>query len=152
MSPDEAKALHARARSRCLALGTQRETAEEIAQDVMVSYLSRGHTGQKVDFAVVDAIRVRLGRTEYKKPREATFKHVSTKALRRVPSEEVAATISALLPKKFPPEERAILVLYYAWGFTLGEIGDVYGITASAGSLRLTAALKRLRKHMRGMR
>ena len=43
------------------------------------------------------------------------------------------------------PEDRAVIQLYYFDGYSVKEIGQILGITASGVSLRLSRARKRLR-------
>ena len=43
------------------------------------------------------------------------------------------------------PEDRAVIQLYYFDGYSVKEIGQILGITASGVSLRLSRAKKRLR-------
>ncbi len=43
------------------------------------------------------------------------------------------------------PEDRAVIQLYYFDGYSVKEIGQILGITASGASMRLSRARKRLR-------
>ena len=50
--------------------------------------------------------------------------------------------------KKLPDRERTVLVLYYEENLTLGEIGEVLGVTESRVSQIHTKAVLQLRSRM----
>jgi RNA polymerase sigma factor for flagellar operon FliA len=51
--------------------------------------------------------------------------------------------------KKLPERERTVLVLYYEENLTLGEIGDVLGVTESRVSQIHTKAVLQMRARLR---
>ena len=51
--------------------------------------------------------------------------------------------------KKLPEKERTVLVLYYEENLTLGEIGDVLGVTESRVSQIHTKAVLQMRARLR---
>ena len=50
--------------------------------------------------------------------------------------------------KKLPDRERTVLVLYYEENLTIGEIGEVLGVTESRVSQIHTKAVLQLRSRM----
>ena len=59
-------------------------------------------------------------------------------------SEETDREVWELL-SGLKPEDRAVIQLYYFDGYSVKEIGQILGITASGVSMRLSRAKKRLR-------
>ena len=51
--------------------------------------------------------------------------------------------------KKLPERERTVLVLYYEENLTLGEIGDVLGVSESRVSQIHTKAVLQMRARLR---
>ena len=64
---------------------------------------------------------------------------VEAEELRKVMRQEI---------KKLPDRERTVLVLYYEENLTLGEIGEVLGVTESRVSQIHTKAVLQLRSRM----
>lgn len=50
---------------------------------------------------------------------------------------------SLLRDKRLSKSDRMVLILYYEWGFSLKEIGDVIGVSEARTSYMLNSALER---------
>ena len=69
----------------------------------------------------------------------AEFATLSAEELRKIMRQEI---------KRLPERERTVVVLYYEENLTLGEIGDVLGVTESRVSQIHTKAVLQLRSRL----
>jgi RNA polymerase sigma factor for flagellar operon FliA len=74
--------------------------------------------------------------------------HLSTNPDAVVEADEVRRVMRQEI-KKLPERERTVLVLYYDENLTLGEIGEVLGVTESRVSQIHTKAVLQLRSRLR---
>ena len=120
--------------------------AEDIAQDVMLNYLIGNGKKQTVDYAVIDQIRKRLGRTPKKprkekstktgRPARVNPKFHSLKALEfmgdgsSVGSSDIKQFDAYI--RKLPSHQRAVVVLTCIYGFSTAEIGYLFGMSPNS--------------------
>jgi DNA-directed RNA polymerase specialized sigma24 family protein len=141
MNSDEADKLHKRALIRAKKLG-HGEYAEDLAQDVMAKLLGNGRKGQTIDQAMTDCLRHAYGD---KRKKLTGFK--KRRAIRLAGSLETEEGQTDLRCENLTQEtlenheriekglknakriQRAIFVLQEKWGFTLLEIGYVFGLS-----------------------
>lgn len=149
---DEASA--ARFRKRAIFSATRRgftEQSEDLAHDVILSWLEGGGQHQTIDHAVIDAVRRTHGRSgtpghEQRRNLEQRAERVDALANRPGPAvDRDSCHDFERLIKPLESIDRAIVCLRFIWGFSEIEIASLFGITESRVCQRLGAVFNRLR-------
>jgi DNA-directed RNA polymerase specialized sigma24 family protein len=129
-------------------MGLGPEDAEDYAQDVAATFAEKPDSRQTVQQALIDVIRRDRGdpRVSKLRVREGHYEHVPEhEAFMLAARPEHRLTgLYEMLPPDEP--ERALIVLHFGWGLTLREVGLVFGVGEACMSLKLKAALRRLRR------
>lgn len=118
-------------------MGRHQDT-DDIAHAVLLHFLEGKGDNQKVQYAVIDKIRQAYGRTDRKatvKPARDAFNQASSYKMHLVANESITGQefegrIDEYV-KELMGHERAVLVLLYQWGLSLGEIGHCFGVSES---------------------
>lgn len=123
-----------------------RADAEDFAQDYALKQLEGSK--QPAKFALIDWLRATYGETrtdngrKSRRPKLRSYEdHPVGITLPQAEEEMMAKQALDLLDEK----ERAVVILYFVWGFSLMEIGHVFGVTESRISGYLTAVLKKVK-------
>lgn len=119
------------------------EQAEDLAQDVLLKFISGSGTGQTVDQAVIDAVRGSLGDSRSHSSELRRNFHLYPIGMDDLAASEV--------PRRHPQDrlgfesiiqglnstDRAVVCLRFIWGLDGKEIGHCFGVTESRISQRL---------------
>lgn len=126
--------------------------AEDMASHILLRRLDGGGKKQNIYYAVIDYLRTNSLGTRRGEPKKTFFElshedgeenaevtmalQFTNKTISREYRDSLSdfeKTIEACELKK---DERALIVLYYVYGFDLREIGGIFGVTESAMSIR----------------
>lgn len=113
------------------------EEAEDLAQQVLTRYADKKSLAQNIHYAFIDVLRRAFGSTRtqiytkkkaLRKASSLTTSHVSeqTSEIRQESGNQLHYLITRL-----KGTERAIVCLYYLWGFNEEELAYAFGVTGS---------------------
>lgn len=139
MTNEQAKKFRERAVASARRYGFA-ETADDIAQTVLLKFCEGRGQHQTIDQAVIDAVRSKFGRPGlpgYERRFTAEHQMAGMEAARGIGVEQKHRHDFERLTGMLPAGERIITRLTYEWGFTEQEIGDLFGITESRISQKL---------------
>lgn len=128
------------------------DEAEDIAQEVLASFIKNPNSRQTIRQAVIDYVRangaqIRSGGSrvcllaaQQVVNEDALFNHRSEQ--RSIPQE-----FSAIEPflEQLESVERCACTLYYVWGFTYDEIGHALGVSESRVAQRFAVILRKVK-------
>jgi RNA polymerase sigma factor (sigma-70 family) len=131
---------------------------EDCAQSVICSFLENQSGKQTIDHAVIDYLRERSGKKTHKGYEarialENSLAQNGGESLNRIKDANFIEFIhSKLSYEKLMAElegrNRAVLKLYFEWGLTFKEIGDVFGISESRVSQLLADINRYIKKKL----
>ncbi len=145
---DDVGVLRERAMGRLRALGFY-DHADDGAQHIALKYLENPDSKQTIDQAVIDYLRKTFGRPDRPGPRlnegnEVKYGCMDDHAQTPAHELEPDRLLERLNRTHLKPQERASLVLFFRWGFSCREIGQLFGTTEAGASQYITAALLKL--------
>jgi RNA polymerase sigma factor (sigma-70 family) len=126
------------------------EHADDLAQEVLLSFVEGRGRHQTIDQAVIDAIRRTFGdsRSDHHQLRRACdWKGLTPRVLEihgKSESDRGCEIGFERIVSLLGGPDRAIIKLRYQWGFREREIGDLFGLTESRISQRLKDIQTRL--------
>jgi DNA-directed RNA polymerase specialized sigma24 family protein len=134
---EEILRIRSRALKRAQLILKNKESAEDIAQEVLFLFLIKGKTGKTVDQAVVDCMRATIHDAE---PIEFDdYDHSQIRC-----EVDWGRGLSTLLPR-----QREMLTLFFQFGYTKAELAHHYEITEASLSLAFDRALDRVAKNFK---
>lgn len=117
--------------------------SEDVAQEMLLSYLEGKADHKLRDHARIDAIRRLLGDSRQKVKR-ATCDHTALK--RAVAQPEPSSPFTVNILSRIHGVDRAVIVGIYWLGMTLPELSDALGLAPENVCRKHTATLRRLRQ------
>jgi DNA-directed RNA polymerase specialized sigma24 family protein len=126
---------------------------EELSQEVLCRMLEGKNRSSTIDQIVIDALRERTGRKgqpSYDGRKNLYYSNsIGPEELQLPSRDHNGVTLDDRLDIQrgidtFRGEERAFLVLRYVWGMNEVEIGNIFGVSESRISQRLTRIQERL--------
>jgi DNA-directed RNA polymerase specialized sigma24 family protein len=121
------------------------ELAQDIAQEVVLGFVENPEKRQSVRNAVIDAIRANFGNSN-SLPGQLKQKERYGIQVEQGAEDPVKNDFDLL--GKTNPQDRAMYILKYKWGLSGVEIGQVFGVSGSRVSQRITNMQNKIKKYV----
>ena len=127
------------------------QDCEDLVHDVMVYRMQKKSKKQLYKHSVLDVLRKRVGRKtsrHYKDrlsiSRPMSFEDYMSKNSQKQPKTEIQGIMETFC-ESLQGSDRAVFILYFRWGLSLIEIGELYDRSEAWASIKISKILERVR-------
>ncbi len=138
----------------CQKLGVREGDIEDATQDVLLRYFQKGKN-QLVDHAVIDWLRINYGdkrRGSFEQINSLRFPNKTLNTVKDARSEDRSKEDlrRVLAASDVKSLDKLIFIANKIWGVSVGEIGDVLGVSKARICTRNTITLNKLYNMVKG--